>query len=258
MVPLNKLYRKYYDCLVGSERDFKTQINWFDKLFKKYHVKTVLDCGCGTGTHSIMLAKKGYKVTAFDYSKNQLKQAKEKARKEKIKIDFKQGDIRNFNFGKFDAVISLWSVIMFACKNKKELTSAIKCIKNSLNQKGIGFFETCTSRMLKNSKLELAKYIDKNVIIIRAGFKNYNKKQKSADVKFVYLTREKNEDIQITRAYAKHKYFDKTDIVPIISKLNLKLIDLYGSFIKENKTYEKFNKNSIFISPLFRLKNAAE
>lgn len=152
MIPLNSLYRKYYDYLVGSERDFKSQINWFDKIFKKYKVKTILDCGCGTGTHSILFAKKGYKVTAFDV-KNQVDIARKKAKINKVKINFKTGDIRNFNLGKFDAVISLYSVLMFACKNISDFERAVKCIRKSMNPNGIGFFETCTPMNWKKNGL---------------------------------------------------------------------------------------------------------
>ena len=39
----------------------------------------ILDIGCGTGRHSIELAKRGYQVTGIDLSESQLKRAKEKA-----------------------------------------------------------------------------------------------------------------------------------------------------------------------------------
>jgi len=71
---------------------------------KKYNAKTVLDCGCGTGTHAIFLAKRGYNVSAFDYSREQVNLARKKARENCVKIDFYVGDIRNFSFGKYDAV----------------------------------------------------------------------------------------------------------------------------------------------------------
>ena len=41
--------------------------------------RRILDIGCGTGRHSIELAKRGYQVTGIDLSESQLKRAKEKA-----------------------------------------------------------------------------------------------------------------------------------------------------------------------------------
>ena len=40
----------------------------------------IIDIGCGTGRHSIELAKRGYNITGIDLSESQLNSAKEKAK----------------------------------------------------------------------------------------------------------------------------------------------------------------------------------
>jgi SAM-dependent methyltransferase len=52
----------------------------------------VADLGCGTGTLSILLAKRGYPVTAVDVSPNMLAAAREKARAAGVVVDFQLGD----------------------------------------------------------------------------------------------------------------------------------------------------------------------
>lgn len=70
----------------------------------------VLDMACGTGRHSILFAKKGFKVTAVDLSKNMLSAARKKAEAENLKIDFIQSDLRFFaNSGRFDLAINLFT-----------------------------------------------------------------------------------------------------------------------------------------------------
>lgn len=254
MKELRQIERKYYDFLIGSGRNFKAQIDFLDKIFKKHKVKTILDCGCGTGTHSVLLAKKGYKITSFDFSKNQVGIARKKAKANKVKINFKVADIRNFDFGKFDAVITLYSVLMFACKNKTDLEKAVKSMKNSLNPNGIAFFETCTPVVLKSPSLEVVRHIGKDFKIGRFSFRIFNKKTRTADIKYVYALQEGNKKIKITESKASHIYFDKKDVVSIMKKLDLKTIQLYGSFSNKKGIYKKFDKNSRFISPFFRLK----
>lgn len=68
----------------------------------------ILDIACGTGRHSIELAKRGYDVTGFDLSENQIERAKEKAKAENLVIDLKVHDARAPHFKhKFDLVIML-------------------------------------------------------------------------------------------------------------------------------------------------------
>jgi 2-polyprenyl-3-methyl-5-hydroxy-6-metoxy-1,4-benzoquinol methylase len=69
----------------------------------------ILDIGCGTGRHSIELAKRGYrKITGIDLSDSQLNRAREKALEQNLSIDFQIHDARNLTFNsEFDLAIML-------------------------------------------------------------------------------------------------------------------------------------------------------
>ncbi len=68
----------------------------------------ILDIGCGTGRHSIELAKRGYSVTGIDLSLTQINRAKEKAAEQKVKVNFSTGDARNLPFeNEFDLAIMI-------------------------------------------------------------------------------------------------------------------------------------------------------
>jgi len=54
-----------------------------------------IDLGCGTGTNSIFLAKKGWQVTAVDFSWLAIYLAKRKSRAEGTKITFLRQDVTN-------------------------------------------------------------------------------------------------------------------------------------------------------------------
>jgi ubiquinone/menaquinone biosynthesis C-methylase UbiE len=70
---------------VGEVDFIEKEIN-YDKAVR------ILDIGCGTGRHSIELAKRGYRVTGIDLSESQLKRAKEKAALEKADVTFIRAD----------------------------------------------------------------------------------------------------------------------------------------------------------------------
>lgn len=69
------------------------------RLIKEKKIKgKVLDLGCGAGTQSIYLDKNGFKVTGLDISENAIKIAKQRANKEKVKINFIVGNAFDLKF----------------------------------------------------------------------------------------------------------------------------------------------------------------
>lgn len=85
-----------------SECDFIEKEIRFDKTLN------ILDIGCGTGRHSLELAKRGYKMTGADLSATMLQRANEKAKEQNLKIKFIQADARELTFSnEFDLIIML-------------------------------------------------------------------------------------------------------------------------------------------------------
>jgi SAM-dependent methyltransferase len=65
----------------------------------------VLDLACGTGRHTIELARRGYEVVGFDLSLAMLARAGEDAQDHEAKVNFVQGDMREMTFDEqFDGV----------------------------------------------------------------------------------------------------------------------------------------------------------
>jgi 2-polyprenyl-3-methyl-5-hydroxy-6-metoxy-1,4-benzoquinol methylase len=68
----------------------------------------ILDVGCGTGRHSIELARRGYQVTGVDLSAGMLGQARGKAAAAGVTVDWVQADATDFVTSEpFDAVVCL-------------------------------------------------------------------------------------------------------------------------------------------------------
>ena len=78
------------------------------KFLKEIDPTTVLDCGCGEGVLSILMAREGYKVSAVDISKPNIKVAKQKAKEMGVDVEFIIGDAENVPFAddSFDVVVS--------------------------------------------------------------------------------------------------------------------------------------------------------
>ena len=75
----------------------------------------VLDVACGTGNLAIIAARQGCAASGIDIATNLLAQARARAAKEKLNIDFREADAEALPFadGHFDLTVSMFGV-MFA------------------------------------------------------------------------------------------------------------------------------------------------
>ena len=133
-------YARYYNLLYG-DKNYQEEVDYVEKLIKMYSgnsVNSILDLGCGTGRHDILLAEKGYKITGVDMSEKMI----EIARTQNIKsIELIVGDVRNINLNKqFDAVISLFHVASYQTTNE-DFENYLKTACTHLKKGGIFIFD---------------------------------------------------------------------------------------------------------------------
>lgn len=96
-----------------------------------------MDLACGYGRHSIPLAKRGYNVTGFDYSKRFITTAKRLKKEMGLSnATFVQGDMRNLKYkNKFDVVINMFTSFGYFDDEKDNL-KVLKNIYQALKPKG--------------------------------------------------------------------------------------------------------------------------
>jgi SAM-dependent methyltransferase len=101
-------FGKLAELMEKSAEDFVARLNLKPGM-------RVLDVGCGTGNQSIPAAQAGAEVTGVDIAPNLLAQAAERAKREGLNIDFREGDAEELPFtdGSFDVALSMFAA-MFA------------------------------------------------------------------------------------------------------------------------------------------------
>jgi 2-polyprenyl-3-methyl-5-hydroxy-6-metoxy-1,4-benzoquinol methylase len=186
----------------------------------------IIDIGCGTGRHSIELAKRGYKVTGIDLSESQLVRAKEKAKAQNLQIDFQKHDARNLTFkNEYDLAIILcegaFSLMETDEMNYEILRNATNSLKtagklifttlnglfplfHSVEEFGASTTEEGNATYSKNT-FDLMTFRDFNITTVEDDFGN--KKELECN----------------------ERYYVPSEITWLLKSLGFKKIDIYGA-----------------------------
>lgn len=157
----NKLADTWLYWYLGKEEKVEPELPDIADLFVKNKVSTILDLGCGTGRHSMFLAKKGFKVFGFDQSEKAIKRARELAENEKLMANFRVWNMIDFPYqydkSFFSAVIST-KVIHHA--TKENINKVASEISRITKDGGYLFLEVPTFEKLKRLESEGQRYED--------------------------------------------------------------------------------------------------
>ncbi|MFC1964600.1 class I SAM-dependent DNA methyltransferase [Chloroflexota bacterium] len=132
-------YANFYDWLY-RDKDYREECNFVKRIFEAYgekEIRTILDLGCGTGSHALVFAEMGYTVTGVDLSEKMLRLAGNKSTAQNKQINFLQGDIRCLDLQRrFDAVIAMFNVLGYQTTNQ-DVVNTIRSARNHLNSGGL-------------------------------------------------------------------------------------------------------------------------
>lgn len=129
---------EYFDAHnVSEETDAKNAV--IERLLKEQNVNTVLDMTCGTGSQVFYLTERGYQITGSDFSPALLEQARKTAKAQNLDLTFIDGDMRDLQVGKFDAVITMFNAIGHV--SKADFARTMRNIHGNLNDGGIYIFD---------------------------------------------------------------------------------------------------------------------
>ena len=143
MKTFKKNFVEYY-ALSKSKKEYGSDVDQIVDLIKNKKYKSILDIGCGVGTHAYLLSKKGYYVEGFDISKDIINHAKHTY----PKMNFFVADASKFKLHKkFDVVMAKDSVLSFLTK-KGQFEKSLKSIDKHINIKGVFIFDVAFTEEL--------------------------------------------------------------------------------------------------------------
>jgi len=209
--------------------DYKKWADYIEDIFKSNNLKPelVLDLGCGTGSFSIEMARRGYNMIGIDLSTDMLSCASEKAHNEGLDILFLNQNMSCFElYGTVDAIVCLMDSINYIT-DKRDLRRLFKLVVNYLNPGGLFIFDI-------NSVYKFEKVLGNNVFysiddeITYIWQNKYDRKSKICEFDLTFFIKDgevynRYDELHYERAYSIDE-FSK-----IISASGLKLRGIYNS-----------------------------
>jgi SAM-dependent methyltransferase len=132
-------YADAYDALY-QDKDYDAEVGVVERVFQTYadgSVKRVLDLGCGTGGHSVVLAERGYEVVGVDRSESMLARAEARGSRARFEV----GDLATLELAEtFDAVLLMFAVLGYQVGNS-DVAAALQTARRHLRPGGVLFLD---------------------------------------------------------------------------------------------------------------------
>lgn len=225
-------YARYYDLLY-KDKDYEKEGKSVHEIIKKYCPKTdlILELGCGTGKHAIMLAEIGYTLHGVDLSSEMLESAVQRRSNLNIdaakKLSFSQGDIRTVKIDKkFDTVISLFHVMSYQTTNN-DLMSSFATAKNHLNSGGIFIFDCWYGPAVLSEKpsVRVKRLEDEKIIVTRIAEPIMHPTKNIVDVYYkIFIKNKENHKVEEFSEMHRMRYLFNTEIEYYLSQQGMSLI----------------------------------
>ncbi len=217
------------------------EVDFIEKELDYNKSAKILDIGCGTGRHSLELARRGYSnITGIDLSESMLNRAKEIAGKENLKIGFFIKDARDFNFnGSFDLAIMMCEGAFPLMETDEMNYSILKNACSSLKPGGKFIFTTLNGlyplfhsvKDFVNAGTEQGKSVENNFDLMT--FRDYS----------VYETEDDKGDKKVLNC--NERYYVPSEITWLLKSVGFGKSEIFGckmgAFSRDDKlTTEDF------------------
>ncbi len=226
---------------------------WYEELFENYGLKydresfaqgttgecdfiereigrrtetRILDIGCGTGRHSIELARRGYTVVGIDLSESLLKRAREKAAEAGLRVDFRKHDARSLPFEhEFDLAIMICEGAFSLMETDEMNFRILQGAAAALRPKGKLIFTTLNALFpLYHSVKD---FLDANT-------KEGN--SRAVDISFDLMTFRERSTIEVEDdlgnkkvLHCNERYYTPSEITWLLKTLKFETVDIHGA-----------------------------
>lgn len=226
-------YARYYDLLY-RDKDYAREAQFVNQLLQTYAPgsQSILELGCGTGTHAILLAKEGYYINGVDLSHEMLQKAKQRLsqmsdRRLAGQLELCQGDVREVRLNKqFDAVISLFHVVSYQ-STIEDLRAIFSTVKSHLKTGGIFIFDCWYGPAVLTARptVRVKRLEDEAIQVTRIAEPVLYPNDNLVDVNYHVFIRDKSSGVveEVTETH-RMRYLFRSEVDLLLAEADLKVV----------------------------------
>ncbi len=221
----------FYDKL-QNDVDYSLWADFFERAFSLHfdgEVKDILDLGCGTGSMTLELCRRGYDMIGVDISPEMLTLARQSGEDEGLsqRLLWLCQDMREFElYGTVEATVSCLDCLNHLT-SAKDLEKCLSLVHNYLVPNGIFIFDVNSKYKFENIYADNSFVLeDDGVMCVWQNF--YNEKTHLCD--FYISLFEEDEDGRYIRAdeYQQERMYPQKTLKSLLAKTGFELIGMYG------------------------------
>jgi len=199
------------------------EVGFIEQEISSNKSKRILDIGCGTGRHTIELAKRGYTVTGIDLSESQLSRAREKANEAKVNVHLEKCDARDLKFiQEFDVAIMLCEG-GFPLMETDEMNFAIlQGAARALKSKGIFILTTLSAFYPLTHSLE--EFMNTNMVEGTSSGHAFD----TMTLRDISTFEVADDDGHVRTLHCNERYYMPSEITWMLNSLHFIKIDIFG------------------------------
>ncbi len=234
-------YANYYD-LIYQDKNYIAEVEFIKKHLQTYApaAQSILELGCGTGIHAVLLAEAGYFVHGVDISAKMLAQAE--ARLQQVpqqvaaNLRFSSGNICAIDLDQqFDVVLALFHVADYQITNS-DLQNFFNTAKIHLKPDGILIFDFWYGAAVLSDppKISIKRLENDQIKILRIAEPTMLAHQNQVDVNYQILIVDKpTSEVNELRELHQMRYLFLPEIELFLENAGMKILKT-GEWLTDN------------------------
>jgi SAM-dependent methyltransferase len=233
-------YAEIYDTL-NAGKDYAKEAEFVAQLVREVapSARTLVNFGCGTGQHDLLLARSGFETLGVELSPHMLAKAQARGMESDIpegRAHFTQGDFRSFDAGRpFDAVVSLFHVLSYQT-GEADVSAAFATLSAHMSGGSVALFDLwhgpAVEHVLPETRVRRAE--NDNFKILRIAEPHHDGNTHVVTVKFTFFVEDKKTGaISSFEELHPMRYFFPEEIHKHINAAGLKLRET-GEWLTRN------------------------